>query len=267
MSKAESSDMLAEALAHPAWVRAEGVGYRIGDTPLLEDISFTARQGELIALVGPNGAGKSTMLSLLSGDLTPSQGRIELFGKPHGHWHTQQMAQLRSIMTQHNDQPFAYTVKEIVEMGRAPYPVSDSDAEIVENAMLATDVDTLAERDVTTLSGGEAARTVFARILTQQAWLVLLDEPTAPLDLKYQESLLEKARILTREGACVIVVLHDLSLAARYCDRIAMFAERRLSAIGSPAEVLTSQRILDVYGQQVEIMPHPRNGRPLVIPI
>ena len=122
-------------------------------------------------------------------------------------------------------------------------------------------------RDVTTLSGGELARTVFARTLAQQAGIVLLDEPTAPLDLRHQEGLLRRARTLADEGRCVLVVLHDLSLAARWCDRVAVFSAGELTALGAPDEVLTAARIEEVYGQEVVVIPHPATGRPLVVPV
>lgn len=249
------------------WLQVHGVGYRIGAATLLSDVGFEAASGELLALVGPNGAGKSTMLSLLAGDLAPTEGRIHLFDRSPQDWSALELARRRSVMTQHHSQAFSFTVEEMVRMGRAPYPVSERDPGIVRSALAATDVLHLGTRDVTTLSGGEMARTVFARVLTQQARIVLLDEPTAALDLKHQEALLQQARALADAGACVVVVLHDLSLAARYCDAIAMFSRGHLVAMGAPGTVLTAPRITEVYGQNVEIIAHPRSGRPLVIPV
>jgi len=249
------------------WVRVETLSYRIGESQLLNHVSFTAGSGELLALVGPNGAGKSTILALLSGDLHPTEGRITLFGAEPQDWRPLHLARLRSVMTQHNSQAFSFTVEEMVRMGRAPYPASDDDPRIIRAALEAGEITHLSARDTTTLSGGEIARTVFARVVAQDARIVLLDEPTAPLDLKHQEKLLAHARSMTAAGACVIVVLHDLSLAARHCDSIAIFNRGELEAMGPPHEVLTAERIARVYGQEVEIIPHPRSGRPLVVPV
>lgn len=267
MSRSEGQASGPEPGGQPPWIKVENLSYRVGSASLLQDVSFEAHSGELIALVGPNGAGKSTMLSLLSGDATPTSGRVRLFGREPQLWQPLEFARLRSMMTQHNDQAFAFRVDETVAMGRAPHPPTAADEDIVRAALQATEVVHLSRREVTTLSGGEAARTVFSRVLAQETKLVLLDEPTAPLDLKHQESLLRHAQALTEKGGCVIVVLHDLSLAARYCNRIAMFAKSRLVALGPPEQVLTAERVAEVYGQEVEIVPHPRTGRPMVIPV
>lgn len=245
----------------------ESVGFSIDGAQLLDDVTFDASRGELVALVGPNGAGKSTMLSLLSGDHVPSQGRILLGGTPPHRWRAKALARERSVMTQQHAQAFSFTVRELVEMGRAPHDASDDDARLVEDALVEAEIDELAERDVTTLSGGELARAVFARTLAQDAGIVMLDEPTAPLDLRHQEALMRSARRLADEGRCVMVVLHDLSLAARYCDRVAMFGTGRLQALGTPSEVLTSERIEQVYRQQVAVLEHPVSRRPLIVPV
>jgi iron complex transport system ATP-binding protein len=171
------------------------------------------------------------------------------------------------MMTQHHSQAFSYSVREAVEMGRAPHPPSDDDERIIEDALSDADVAELAERDVTTLSGGELARTVFARVLAQDAGVVLLDEPTAALDLHHQEVLMARARRLADEDRCVLVVLHDLTLAARYCDRIAMFSRGALVACGAPREVLTPERIREVYRHEVTVIDHPVSGRPVIVPV
>jgi iron complex transport system ATP-binding protein len=266
MSAAPESRPTGSAAQDPCVV-VDGVGFTIGEARLLDQVSFTAARGELMALVGPNGAGKSTMLSLLAGDLVPTDGTISLAGTAPHRWAPKALARERSVMTQAHAQTFSFTVRELVEMGRAPHEASDADEAIVEAALHDAEVDHLAQRDVTTLSGGELARTVFARTLAQQAGIVLLDEPTAPLDLRHQEGLLAQARRLADERHCVFVVLHDLSLAARWCDRVAVFSSGELTALGTPADVLTPARIAEVYGQEVVVMEHPVTGRPLVVPV
>ena len=151
---------------HDPCLRVEAATFMIGSTTLLHDIDFTAHGGELVALVGPNGAGKSTFLSLVAGDQQPTSGRVLLDGRAVAYWPARQLAQRRAVMTQHHEQAFAFTVREVVGMGRAPYPVGD-DEPLIEQCMQQVAVDGLAQRDVTTLSGGELARTVFARVLAQ----------------------------------------------------------------------------------------------------
>lgn len=248
-------------------VVVEGVSFSIGPARLLDGVTLTARRGELLALVGPNGAGKSTMLGLLAGDMAPASGRITLSGLTPHQAPPRQLARLRSVMTQQHQQAFSFTVQELVEMGRAPHEASEVDDAIVGTALADAEVAHLAGRDVTTLSGGELARAVLARTLAQDAPIVLLDEPTAALDLRHQESVLRRAAGLAREGRCVLVVLHDLSLAARFCDRVAMFDAGRLAALGTPEVVLTAERIAEVYGQQVAVLAHPVTGRPLIVPV
>lgn len=248
-------------------VVVDSVGFTINGATLLHDVSFTVTPGELVSLVGPNGAGKSTMLALLSGDLTPTAGHIDLAGHPPHRWPAQALARERSVMTQQHSQAFSFTARELVELGRAPHDASDADERIVDEALADAEVEDLQRRDVTTLSGGELARTVFARTLAQDARIVLLDEPTAPLDLRHQESLMRRARGLADEGRCVLVVLHDLSLAARYSDRIAVFCDGSLSTLGTPQAVLTPERLEEVYRQPVAVIAHPVTGRPLVVPV
>jgi iron complex transport system ATP-binding protein len=230
-------------------------------------VSLTADRGEVVALVDPNGAGKSTLLSLVAGDRAPTAGEVLVGGTAPTAWPARALARERSMMTQHHSQSFSYTVREAVEMGRAPHPPSEDDDRIIDAALSDADVAELEQRDVTTLSGGELARTVFARVLAQDATVVLLDEPTAALDLHHQEVLMARARRLAEEDRCVLVVLHDLTLAARYCDRIAMFSSGALAAAGPPKEVLTPDRIHDVYRHEVVILPHPISGHPVVVPV
>ncbi|MGP9538160.1 heme ABC transporter ATP-binding protein [Brachybacterium sp. AOP43-C2-M15] len=248
-------------------LEVRGVGFTIGGARLLEGVSFSAAPGELVAMVGPNGAGKSTMLALLAGDLVPSEGTISLAGTAPHRWPAKALARQRSVMTQQHGQAFSFTVRELVEMGRAPHDASDRDEELIDASLVDAEIAELAHRDVTTLSGGELARAVFARTLTQDAGVVLLDEPTAPLDLRHQETLMQRARSLADEGRCVLVVLHDLSLAARFCDRLAVFSEGSLTALGPPEQVLTPERIEQVYRQRVAVLAHPVTGRPLVVPV
>jgi iron complex transport system ATP-binding protein len=248
-------------------VRIEQVSVRVDGRALLHDVSLRAQPGEVVALVGPNGAGKSTLLRVLAGDIDPSGGDAAICGKAPHAWKPKELARHRAVMAQDHAVAFSFTVREIVEMGRVPHDRSDDDDAIVDAALRDGDVDALAERDATTLSGGELARTVFGRVLAQRTGVVLLDEPTAALDLRHQERAMRVAARLAGEGCCVIVVLHDLNLAARYAHRVVMFADGQIVADGAPADVLTSERIHDVYRQDVRILAHPTTGSPLVVPV
>jgi len=243
-----------------------GAGLSIDGKVLVDAITLDFFPGTLTALVGPNGAGKSTLLSLAAGDQRPTAGSVVLHDRPIHQWKVGELARERSVLPQDHAVRFAFTVREVVAMGRLPHPPQPAqDVAIVEAALATADVVPLQQRDVQSLSGGEAARTGFARVLAQQTPLVLLDEPTAALDLQHQERVLASARALTRAGACVIAVLHDLNLAAAYADRIVVLSRGRVAADGTPREVLTRERIEAVYRQPVVVIEHPTRPIPLVV--
>ncbi len=244
----------------------EQAGLRIDNRAILDGIDLRFEAATLTALVGPNGAGKSTLLGLLAGDHAPTSGRVSLGGRPLHAWNARALARERAVMLQEHAVRFSFSVEEVVAMGRLPHPPDPAaDAALVARAMAIADVSHLAPRDVQTLSGGEAARTVFARVLAQATPVLLLDEPTAALDLRHQETLLRRARELADAGACVVVVLHDLNLAAGYADRIVMLADGQVAADGSPREVLTQATIERVYRQPVRVIAHPTRDVPLVV--
>lgn len=245
----------------------EGVSHRIGEAVLLDDVSLEVSYGKLLALVGPNGAGKSTLLGVLSGDVAPSAGRVTLNGEDVAQMRARALARHRAVLLQSNRVSFAYSVGQVVEMGAAPWRGEDrDDDQIIAHAMQRADIEHLVDRSYTSLSGGEQARASFARVLVQDTPVVMLDEPTAALDLRHQEELLRIARDLADEGRAVIVVLHDLSLAAAFADEIAMLDLGRIVAHGPPVEVITQERIEAVYGSPVVVITDPVNGNPLVIP-
>jgi len=190
------------------WLHLDHISLAIGGHWLLREINLSFQPGTLTALLGPNGAGKSTLLGIAAGDLRPSQGDVRLQGIPIGQWRAKALARERAVMPQDHSVRFAFSVREVVAMGRLPHPPKpERDAHIIEHALTAADITHLAERDVQTLSGGESARTAFARVLTQTTPLLMLDEPTAALDMQHQESTLRRLRDLRDQGACVIVAL------------------------------------------------------------
>ncbi len=245
-----------------------GVGYRIDGITILDGIDLDVRYGRVLALVGPNGAGKSTLLSVLTGDLSATSGAVLLDGRAVAEHGAKELARRRAVLLQFNQVSFSFTTYEVVEMGRAPWIGSGAgdDEVVIVDAMVRTDVTHLGSRPFSSLSGGERARASLARVLAQDTPIVMLDEPTAALDLKHQEEVLRIARELAAAGRAIIVVLHDLSLAAAYADDVAIIHEGRLAAYGAPARVLTEGLVEQVYDTPVRVLPDPDTGRPIILP-
>lgn len=250
-------------------VSLNSVGAVLDGRAIVTDVSLEVFPGEVLALVGPNGAGKSTLLSMMAGDLAPSTGSVVLFGKEVSKYRPEEASRLRSVLMQSNAVSFPFTVWEIVEMGRAPWartPKITEDNEAIREALERTDVGHLAPRRFNQLSGGERARVSLARVLAQRTPVILLDEPTAALDLKHQEDVMATVSRLASSGLAVVVVVHDLSVAAAYAHRVAMMVGGQLDAIGPPGEVITAERVSRVYQVEVDIETVGRPPRPIIVP-
>lgn len=255
-------------------LRARGVtldrhGGGGGTRRVLDDVDLDVTAGQVLALVGPNGAGKSTLLAVLAGELVPGQGEVELDGRPLDHWTAIDMARRRAVLPQSHTVGFPFTAAEVIAMGRAPWQRTtraERDDSMITDAMAATDCAHLAGRSFPSLSGGERARVALARVLAQDTATLLLDEPTAALDLGHQEAVLTLAADLAANGAAVVVVLHDLASAAAYADRVAVLDDGRLAATGTPREVLTEELLSRVYRYPIEVLDHPDTGTQLVLP-
>jgi iron complex transport system ATP-binding protein len=248
---------------------AHAVSLNLGGAPILRDVSVDVRAGEVRALLGPNGAGKSSLLGVLTGDLAPEAGVVVVHGRALRSWTPTELAMRRAVLLQHVSLSFPFTAVDVVRMGRSPWrgtPLEEDDDTSVAAALAATDVEHLAERHFTSLSGGEKARVALSRVLAQRTTLLMLDEPTAALDLKHQELVLQLARAHAAAGGAVVVVVHDLSLAAAYADRVTLLAGGRVVADGGPREVLTEGLLSDVYDHPVEVVEHPGGGAPIVLP-
>ncbi|GAB3718151.1 heme ABC transporter ATP-binding protein [Amycolatopsis oliviviridis] len=245
------------------------VSYAVEGKTLLRDVSLRLPAGEVLAVVGPNGAGKSTTLGVLAGDLRPDSGRVLVAGRELGGWSGIELARLRAVLPQQNTVTFPFSVEDVVRMGRTPWEgteAEDFDETEIAAALKATGMTGFAGRRFTTLSGGEQARAALSRVLAQRAGILLLDEPTAALDLRHSEEILTLATVRAEAGDAVLVVLHDLGLAAAYADRVAVLSEGELAAEGTPAEVLTESLLSEVYRHPVEVLTHPRTGKPIVLP-
>ncbi|MFH9073129.1 heme ABC transporter ATP-binding protein [Streptomyces alboflavus] len=265
-------DRVLPAPVAPGDVLAETADLRVrlGGREVLRGVTVAARAGEVLALVGPNGAGKSTLLAALAADLPADAGSVSVCGRPAPDWPARELALRRAVLPQSATLSFPFPVEDVVRMGRAPWAgtrLADDDDPIVRAAMAATEVAEFAARPFSALSGGERARVALARVLAQCAPLLLLDEPTAALDLRHQELVLRVCRERAAAGDAVVVVLHDLGLAAAYADRAVILDGGVVAADGAPAEVFEDGLLSDVYRQPIEVFPHPRTGAPLVTPL
>ncbi|MBP1327092.1 iron complex transport system ATP-binding protein [Leucobacter exalbidus] len=248
---------------------AEGVGVSRGGKDLLKEVSLELRAGEVLALLGPNGAGKSTLLSLLSGDVAPDSGSVQFGDRGIRDWSLVDLSRRRSVLLQDNQLLFPFTVHQVVEMGRAPWRRTDrehEDNEAISEAIDTADIAHLGSRRVPSLSGGERARAAFARVMAGRTGVLMLDEPTAALDIGHQEAVLGLARARAEAGDAVLVVLHDLNLAAAYADRIALLRDGQIIACDAPERVLTSEIVSHVYNTPVEVIKHPVTGQGIVMP-
>lgn len=251
-------------------LHATGVSVSRGGSDLLTNVSLSVRAGEVLTLLGPNGAGKSTLLGVLAGDMVPDDGTVTLDARPLDGWSLLELSRRRSVLLQDQQVMFPFTVHQVVEMGRAPWrrtPREDEDVEAIAEALSVTDVAHLGNRRVPSLSGGERARVALARILAGRTGILMLDEPTAALDLKHQEAVLRIARERAAQGDAVLVVLHDLNLASAYADRVALLRDGAIVALGSPNDVLTADKVSAVYDTPVEVVEHPGAGAGIVMPI
>ncbi len=253
-------------------MEVEGVSFSYGARPALAEVSFSARAGELVALVGPNGAGKSSLLRLAAGLLAPGSGAVRVVGMDPHAAPRRAIARVCALVPQEPNAPWQFTVREAVMMGRAPHQgllavAGPFDHGAVDGALRACDLSAIADRRLDALSGGERRRVFFARALAQEPRVLLLDEPTAFLDLAHQVGAMEMARVAARAGLCVVAVLHDLNLAAAAADRLVVLSRGRVVADGPPGEVLTEERVGEVWGVQVWRGENATSGAPVVLPI
>jgi len=256
-------------------VRDLSVAYQAGKRMLvaLREVSLRVGVGELVGLVGPNGCGKTTLIRTATKVVQPLSGEIRVCGDDVGSLSQVEIARRVAVVPQEPLLPEAFTALDCVLMGRAPHlrlleNEGARDFEAAREAMVRTDTWELAQRPVGTLSGGERQRVVVARALAQETPLLLLDEPTAHLDIGHQGAVLRLMRSLCRdEGKAVLAVVHDLTLAAAFCDRLVMLRSGGTLAVeGSATEVLRPEVLAEVYGAEADVFPHPRTGRPVVAP-
>ena len=239
--------------------------------PVLEDINLKVSPGELVGLIGPNGSGKSTIIKALSHVINPSSGKVLVDGRNILRIPRRELARMVGVVPQLPLLPSTFTAFEIVLMGRNPHlglfqSEGKHDWAIASRAMEQTGTGELANRRVNELSGGEIQCLLIARVLVQETDAILLDEPTANLDIGRQGEILDLIKQLcTRNNLSVLAAVHDLNLAAQYCDRLCLINEKHIHAEGTPGEVITDKNIKEVYGAENCVYTHPVNGLPTVL--
>ncbi|EEG78272.1 heme ABC transporter ATP-binding protein [Dethiobacter alkaliphilus] len=251
-------------------ITIDDLHFAYGENKILQGTSFEVPEGSFVGIIGPNGSGKTTLLKVLSRILAPSGGSVLLSGRELAGFAQNELAKTMAVVAQDTTAGYLFSVEDVVMMGRAPYlgrfqSESLKDYEIVRQVLEMTGCQHLRERSVTELSGGERQRVMIARALAQQPKVLLLDEPTSHLDIGYQQEILDLVkRLSTVEGLTVVAVLHELNLAAYYCNELVLVSQGKIAACGPPAQVLTAENIQDVYRTRVLVTPHPVLGTPTI---
>ncbi|AUV81455.1 heme ABC transporter ATP-binding protein [Salinigranum rubrum] len=246
-------------------ITVEDLVVALGDERVLDGVSLSVEAGDFVGLIGPNGAGKTTLLRAINGALSPREGLVEIDGENVHRLSSRAASRLVSTVPQTTQLSFEFTVREAVEMGRTPHRSrfgtwTEDDTEAVDSALARTAVADLADRPVTDISGGERQRVLIARALAQTTPVMLLDEPTASLDINHQVRTLELVRDLVEEGKTALAAIHDLNLAAHYCDRLVLLSNRRVLAAGPPEAVLTEAHLREAFDTNAVVSRHPVTG-------
>ncbi len=254
----------------PIEVKGLSFGY---DSPLLQGVTLNIEKGKFYGFIGPNGSGKSTLLKLIARQITDKTAArlIYINGDKQSDIPQKQLAKQLSIVNQNNSYLFDFTLEDIVLMGRLPHAprfgnVSAADASIAEAAMQTTGILHLRDRAMNRVSGGEFQRGLLARAIAQEADIMLLDEPVSQLDIKYQFDIMQTIRRLSAdEGKTVIIVLHDLNMAAEYCDELVLLHNGKIAATGRPKTVITRENVERVYELSANIVENPLTKRPFIL--
>ncbi len=251
--------------------KLEAVSFSVPDRILLHPLTLTLPEKRIVGLIGHNGSGKSTLLKILARQQLPGGGALQFKGRPLHEWNNRDLARKLAYLPQTTFNAPGMLVRELVALGRYPWHgalgrFGAIDRAKVEEAMLLADVVCMADRQVDTLSGGERQRVCLAMLVAQDADCLLLDEPTSALDIVHQIEVLSLIRNLRHaKGVGVVIVLHDVNMAARFCDEILALHSGRLIARGTPAEIVTSGQMRRIYGLEMDVLPHPASGMPIAI--
>lgn len=238
---------------------------------VLDGVSLSVQNGELVGLIGPNGAGKTTLLRLTNAALEPDSGSIRIDDTDVHRVTSRAASQQVAVVPQETTLSFDFNVEQVVGMGRNPYKnrfdtTTKEDREIIQRALELTDTKSFADRSFSEISGGEQKRVLLARAIAQSTQNLLIDEPTASLDINHQYAVFTLVSQLVGEDKAVLAAIHDLDLAGRFCDRLALLAEGRIVASGPPKSVLQPDILSNAYGIDTSVLEHPETGTPIVVP-
>jgi len=252
-------------------VQAAEISYHRGEAVLVDQVGLATEPGEILGIVGPNGAGKTTLLRILAGDLNPSDGTALVGGLDPSGATPLELAQVRAYLSPKGVSENPFAVRDTVAMGRYPHRRAMIDPDehdaIIDSAMERTDVLHLATRVMSSLSSGEQQRVGLARVIAQETPVLFLDEPTSALDIGHQETVMGALRSLADSGTAIVVILHDINLAAAHSDRIMLLNAGKGVATGTPSEVFTGERLSSVYRQPMTVIDHPHRDCPLVLTV
>ena len=251
---------------------AQDLSFAYDRQPILEGVSLTVESGEFVGLIGANGSGKTTLLRILLGLLPVTKGEIRLCGSILRSINRREIAMRATLVQQDTRIDFAFTTREVVAMGRTPYlgrftPEQQADKEAIDLAMRKTETDIFAARSVMELSGGERQRVHLARAIAQKSRIILLDEPTANLDLTHQFEALQLVKDFTRAGGAALAAIHDLSLAARFCDRLLLLSQGQVAAVGPPAEVISESNLMRHFALRARVWRDEETDSLMVYPL
>ena len=256
-----------------AIIALDAVGFRYDEPWVLKDVSGEIVRGEFVGILGPNGSGKTTLLKILDGMLKPQEGKVFIDGIPLGSIRRSELAKTVAVVAQDFRMTFPFSVQEVVLMGRSPHLAKwrfegETDLRIARDVMALTDTLDLANRNMEELSGGERQRVLIARALAQEPQILLLDEPTAFLDIKHQMDFFDLVKSLNRKhNLTVVAVTHDVNLASLYCDRLILMRGGRIRVQGRPQDVVTEENIAEVYQVRATVDCSPATGRPRITPL
>lgn len=251
----------------------EDLALKIDNKHLLKGLNMHLNAGEVVAVIGPNGAGKTSLIRAISGDIAKWHGQIKLNDQALASYAPNERARQLAVLPQHNTLAFPFLAQDVVRLGRLPHRSGHTiDEQVVSEALAAMDISYLAQRSYPSLSGGEKQRVQLARVMAQiwrsedaQARVLLLDEPTAALDVAHSQQLMQRVRQFANSGVAVMMVVHDFNLAAAYADRIVAMANGEIAAQGVPERVLSSQNMHDIFAVNATIMAHPTTAKPVVL--
>ncbi len=251
-------------------IGVQDISFAFGDKPVLHSVSLEVGTGELVGLIGPNGAGKTTLLRLISGILDPDDGEVTLGEVPVDSLSAAELGQLTAVVPQQTELSFDFSIRDVITMGRHPYQgrferLQPADRSLVDRAMEKTDTAYLADRPFSEISGGERKRVLIARAIAQDTTALLVDEPTASLDINHQVSVFELLRELRDDDKAILAAVHDLDLAARYCDRLVLVHDGTIQAMGQADEVLLPKTLRQAYGIDTMVVTNPLTQTPIVV--